>query len=110
MEERKVNKTMKITDQGFTERISSGANRIQSANDASQGSSALSKQTNGSSDLLQLSSIASRLQTSDSGDAAANRASRISQLAGIVKSGAFQIDPAKISSALVSEALQPAAR
>jgi anti-sigma28 factor (negative regulator of flagellin synthesis) len=100
---------MKISDQGFTERISSQASRVNSANDGTQGASSSSQQS-GSPDLLQLSSIASRIQSAGSGDAAAGRSSRLSQLAQIVNSGAFQIDPSKISSALVSEAVQASSR
>jgi anti-sigma28 factor (negative regulator of flagellin synthesis) len=101
---------MKISDQGFTERLSSQASRAGSTNDAAQGNSVSSKQQSGSSDLLQLSSIASRLQNASSGDAAASRASRVSQLSQIVNSGNFRIDPSKISSALISEAVQPSSR
>jgi flagellar biosynthesis anti-sigma factor FlgM len=98
---------MKISDQGFTERLSSPPSRVSPADDAAQGTSASSKQQSGSSDLLQLSSFASRLQSAGSGDdAASSRASRVSQLTQLVNSGGYQIDPSKISSAMVSEAVQ----
>jgi flagellar biosynthesis anti-sigma factor FlgM len=101
---------MKISDQGFTERISSQSNRVSSAADAGQGTASSSKAQGGSSDLLQLSSMASRLQNASSADAGASRAARVSQLAQVVSSGAFRIDPSKVSGALVSEALQSSGR
>lgn len=99
---------MKITDQGFTERLSSQANRIDSATDAGQGGSASSTQQTGSSDLLHLSSIASRLQAGCADEPAASRGPRVSQLAAAVNSGSFRIDTSQISSALVSEAVHAA--
>ena len=102
---------MKISDQGFTERLSSPPNRVNSTDNSAGGTSAASKQQTGSSDLLQLSSFASRLQSAGSVDASdSSRASRVSQLAQLVNSGGYQIDPAKISSALVSEAVQAPGR
>lgn len=103
---------MQINDQGFTERLSSGstASRVASTSDATNGTTGASKQQGSSSDLLQLSSFAARLQSAGTGDAASSsRSSRLSQIAQLVNSGSFQIDPAKISSALVSEAVQSAA-
>lgn len=100
---------MQINDQGFTERLSSPAARVGSTGDATQGTSGSSKQQGGSADQLQLSSIASRLQSAGTGDASSSsRASRLSQIAQLVNSGSFQIDPSKISSAMVSEAVQSA--
>ena len=101
---------MKI-DQGFTERLSSQTSRINSSNDAAQGTGVSSRLKNGSSDQLQLSSIASRLQSATTTEAtASSHASRLSQLAQLVNSGQFQIDPSKISGALISEAVQTAGR
>jgi anti-sigma28 factor (negative regulator of flagellin synthesis) len=97
---------MKITDQGFTERLSSQANRLNSASDAEQGAAASSTQPSGCSDLLQLSSIASRLQTAEADESAGGRASRVSQLARVVNSGSFRINASQISSALISESVQ----
>lgn len=102
---------MKISDQGFTERLSSPPSQVSSTDYAAQGTTGSSKQQGvGSSDLLQLSSFASRLQNAGSGeDAASSRAARLSQLAQLVNSGGYQIDPSKISSAMVSEAVQASA-
>ena len=104
---------MQITDQGFTERLGSPSGRVGSAADATQGTSGSGapKLPGGSSDQLQLSNFASLLQSAGTGDASGgSRASRLSQIAQLVNSGNFQIDPSKISSAMVSEAVQSAAR
>ncbi len=102
---------MKINEQGFTERLSGPAGRVDPAADATQGTarSSSKQQGSGSSDSLQISNFASLLQSASSGVASSSsRASRLSQIAQLVSSGNYQIDPAKISSALVSEAMQPA--
>jgi flagellar biosynthesis anti-sigma factor FlgM len=103
---------MKISEQGFTERLGTSTGRVGSTGDAAQGTSASSKQQGGTSDQLQLSSFASRLQSAgSSGDAgSSSQASRLSQIAQLVNSGGYQIDPSKISSAMVSEAVQSSAR
>ncbi|MDQ2840770.1 MAG: flagellar biosynthesis anti-sigma factor FlgM [Acidobacteriota bacterium] len=99
---------MKISEQGFTERLPSQANRATSVGDSAQSpfSKISGRQT--SSDNLQLSNLASRLQNASSTDA--GRAGRLSQIAKAVKSNTFTIDPAQISRAMVSEAVQSNAR
>jgi anti-sigma28 factor (negative regulator of flagellin synthesis) len=62
----------------------------------------------GSSDRVQLSSLASRLQSTGSDDAA--RSARMSQIAKAVNSNAFRIDPMQISKAIVSEAIHSSVR
>jgi anti-sigma28 factor (negative regulator of flagellin synthesis) len=95
---------MKISDNGFSERISTPSTRTQSSGEVSQGSSSSSAYRSGSStDTLQLSSFASRLQNSSSVDS--SRASRIAQITKAVQSNSFQVDPMQISRAMVSEAV-----
>lgn len=101
---------MIISEQGFTERLSSQASRINSTSGAGQGNAVTSREQGDSSDLLQLSSIASRLQSTNSEESAASRASRVSQLAQVVGAGTYRIDSATISSALISESVQSAHR
>jgi anti-sigma28 factor (negative regulator of flagellin synthesis) len=100
---------MRINDQGFTERLSSSTNRSDETKAAgSSSSSSTSKLSGGSSaDNLQLSSIASHLQSLGSNDS--DRAARVSQIAKAVGNNTYQISAAKISQAVVSEAVQSAA-
>jgi anti-sigma28 factor (negative regulator of flagellin synthesis) len=95
---------MKISEQGFTERIPSQTSRTGSVGDAAQGSFSKVSGRQASSDSLQLSNLASRLQNTSSTDA--SRAGRLSQIAQAVNSNTFKIDPAQISKAMVSEAVQ----
>ena len=93
---------MKITDQGFTGRLSGnngGASAVQ--NNGSTPGNTSTRQS--SSDNLQLSSLASLLQNASASDA--GRSARVSQIASAVQNNSFRIDPAQISSAMVSEAL-----
>jgi anti-sigma28 factor (negative regulator of flagellin synthesis) len=93
---------MKITDNGFSERIATPAGRTQQTNESARNSSSGSaSRTSGSSDTLQLSSIASKLQTNFSD---AGRSSRLSAIAQAVKSNSFQVDSMQISKAMVAEA------
>jgi anti-sigma28 factor (negative regulator of flagellin synthesis) len=100
---------MRINDQGFTERLSNSANRSDETKAAGGTSSSASSKLSGgaSSDHLQLSSIASQLQSL--GDNGSDRAARVSQIAKAVNSNTYQVSAAKISQALVSEAIQSAA-
>ena len=95
---------MKISEQGFTERIPSQTNRATSVGDASESSFSRVSGRQTSSDSLQLSNLAARLQNSSSIDA--GRAGRLSQIAKAVQSNTFAIDPTRISRAMVSEAVQ----
>ena len=95
---------MKISEQGFTERIPSQPNRTTSVGDSAKVSSSKVAGHQASSDTLQLSNLASRLQSASSSDA--GRAARVSQIAKAVQSKTFQIDSAQISKAMVSEAVQ----
>lgn len=94
---------MKINEQGFTERIASQANRTASVGDAAQNVSSKISGRQASSDSLQLSTLASRLQNASSLDA--SRTGRLTQIAKAVGSNTFQIDPAQISRAMISEAV-----
>jgi len=99
---------MKISDQGFTERIPSQTSRTSGVNGvAGQGSSSIAG-VQGSPDKLQLSNLAAILAQSQSLDA--DRSGRLSQLTAAVKSNTFQFNPAQISSAIISEAAQPTGR
>lgn len=95
---------MKISEQGFTERIPSQTNRASSAGDAAQSSFSRVSGRQASSDGVQLSNLASRLQNTSSVDS--GRAARLSQIAKAVQSNTFSIDPTRISRAMVSEAVQ----
>jgi anti-sigma28 factor (negative regulator of flagellin synthesis) len=95
---------MKISDNGFSERIATPTTRPQSTvQSGSCSSSSSCSGSAGSSDNFQLSNIASRLQNAYSLDS--SRASRVSQIAKAVSSNSFQIDPMQISKAMVSEAV-----
>jgi anti-sigma28 factor (negative regulator of flagellin synthesis) len=97
---------MKISEQGLTERIPSQAqaNRTTSVSDTAKASSSQVSGNRTSSDTLQLSNLASRVQSTSSGDA--SRAARLSQIAKAVQSNTYPIDPARISKAMVSEAVR----
>ena len=99
---------MKITDNGFSERIATPGARTQQTAETGRGSSSngLSRAAGGSSDTLQLSNIASQLS---SGYSDASRASRLSSIAQAVKSNSFQVDPMQISKAMVAEAVSGSA-
>lgn len=98
---------MKISEQGFTERIPSQNTRTNSVSDAANGSSSKVAGRQAASDTLQLSSLATRLQSASSSDS--GRSARLSQIAKAVQSNTFQIDPTQISKAMVSEAVQSTA-
>jgi hypothetical protein len=97
---------MKISEQGFSERIPTQASRTTAA-DSGSGTSSIGPSRAGASDNLQLSSLASMLQNAsmDTG-----RSARLNQIAKAVSSNTFQIDPMQISKAVVSEAVQSGAR
>jgi anti-sigma28 factor (negative regulator of flagellin synthesis) len=98
---------MKINDQGFTERLpGSQTSRSHSVSNSGYGSSSSSVSSKTNSDNLQLSSLASRLQDTSAMDA--SRAARVSEIAKAVSSNTLRIDTARISSAIVSEAVQTA--
>jgi anti-sigma28 factor (negative regulator of flagellin synthesis) len=96
---------MKISEQGFTERISSQPSRANSVATSGYGSSSSSGKQS-SSDNLQLSNLAAILQNASATDT--NRAARLGQISQAVQSGAFQFNPGQISNAIVSEAVQGA--
>ena len=97
---------MKISDQGFTERISSQPSRTEYASGSGSGSSSGVGRQSSSSDNLQISDLASRLQSTSSD--VADRAARLGQISQAVNSGTFQFNPSQMSSAIVSEAVQGA--
>jgi anti-sigma28 factor (negative regulator of flagellin synthesis) len=97
---------MKISEQGFTERISSQPSRANSVATSGYGSSLGLGRQSSSSDSLQLSNLAAILQQASSPDT--SRAARIGQISQAVQSGAFRFDPSQISNAIVSEAVQGA--
>ncbi len=93
---------MRINDQGFTERLSGQSSRTTaSTGTTSNGTSASGRQS--SSDNLQISSLASLLQNASAADS--DRSARVSQIAKAVSNNSFQVNPAQISGAMVSEAL-----
>ena len=95
---------MKISDNGFSERISTPSTRTQST-EGSRGASSNSSTGRGGStaDTLQLSSFASRLQSSSTVDS--SRGARVAAIAKAVQSNSFQVNPLQISRAMVSEAV-----
>jgi anti-sigma28 factor (negative regulator of flagellin synthesis) len=97
---------MKISEQGFTERIPSQAqaNRTTSVSDTAKAPSSQVSGSRTSSDTLELSNLAARVQSPSSGDA--GRAARLSQIAKAVQSNTYPIDPGRISKAMVSEAVR----
>ena len=99
---------MKINDQGFTERISSQASPTTGIGGDSGRRSSSTGSAQTSADNLQLSSLASILQTSRSLDS--QRSGKLSEIASAVRSNTFQFNAAQISSALVSEAAQGSSR
>lgn len=101
---------MRINDQGFTERLSSPAgNRLEETNASGSDSSAAAKLSGqaGTTDKLQLSNVATQLQNLGTNDS--DRTARLSQIAKAVNSNTYQVNAAKISQAMVSEAVQSAA-
>jgi flagellar biosynthesis anti-sigma factor FlgM len=95
---------MKITDNGFSERIATPATRTQQAAELGRNSSTNSSNRGGNSaDTLQLSSLASRLQSGSSLDS--GRSSRLSAISQAIHSGSFQADSMQISKGLVAEAV-----
>jgi anti-sigma28 factor (negative regulator of flagellin synthesis) len=99
---------MKISDNGFSERITTPNSRTQSANEVSRGSSSsTSSSRSASSDSLQLSSFAAKLQSTPTVDS--SRASRIASITKAVQSNSFQVDPLQISRAMISEAVSSTA-
>lgn len=99
---------MKITDQGFTERVASQAARTTSTTDTTQPGSSTSTARPASSDNLQLSNLAALLQGASKDDS--SRSARVSQIAQAVQNNTFKVDPARVSSSIVSEAIQSSAR
>ena len=95
---------MKITDQGFTERLPAQTGRTSGVSDSTSGTYSSRAGRQSSSDNLQLSSLASILQNASSTDAA--RSARVGQIASAISNNSFRINPSQISSALVSEAIQ----
>lgn len=94
---------MNVSGSGFSERIATPNTGTQSAGQVSRGTSSQTASRSGSSDTLQLSSFAAKLQSSSSVDT--SRASRVAAIAKAVQSNSFQVDPMQISRAMVSEAV-----
>ncbi len=99
---------MKINEQGFTERLPSQTSRTTSVSSTSSVESTAGGAKSSSPDNLQLSTLAARLQNSSTSDA--GRGARLAQISKAVSSNTFTINPAQISGALVSEAIQSATR
>jgi anti-sigma28 factor (negative regulator of flagellin synthesis) len=95
---------MKISEQGLTGPISSQANRTTPVSDTANASSSKASGHRTLSDTLQLSNLASRVQSTSSADA--GHAARLSQIAKAVQSNTYPIDPARISKAMVSETVR----
>ena len=94
---------MKISDNGFSERITTPNARTQSAGQTNSGTSSAAYGSSDSADQWQLSNLASRLQTTEASDA--TRAARLSQIAQAVQSNSFHVDSTQVSKAIVSEAI-----
>lgn len=94
---------MRIGDQGFTERVGTSApsGGTEGVRSSAQGTG--SNTSSGASDTLQLSSLAAQLHSASSGDA--SRSARLTAIAAAVESGSFRVDAARVSSAMVSEAI-----
>lgn len=91
---------------GFSERIATTSTRTQSTTEIGRtGSGNYSKRTDSSfsSDTLQLSNVAARIQSSTSSDT--GRTTRLAAIAQAVQSNSYQVDPMRISKAMVSEAV-----
>lgn len=93
---------MKISDQGFTEVVASQPGRTSSIGTAGSGQTGSTTQS-GLSDRLQLSSLAAQLQQASGSDSA--RTARLSQIAAAVQNGTFQFNAARVSTAMISEAI-----
>ena len=98
---------MKINDQGFSERLPGAAKTASVDQTAVTGSNG---RTNAqpSTDTVQLSKLAAKLQKVSAGDS--TRAARVSAIAAAVRNNTFEINPARISSAIVSEGIQRTSR
>lgn len=101
---------MRINDQGFTERLPGSAGRAEEGKQTGGSSSASSSSKLGSSnqygsstDKLQLSNIASQLQSL--GQDSSSRAARVQAIAKAVNGNTYQVNTAAISHALVSESI-----
>lgn len=94
---------MKISDNGFSERITTPAPRAPFSELPGKSSGGATGTSNTGSDTLHLSSFASRLQSSSASDS--GRSSRVASIAKAVQSNTFTVDPAQISRAMVSEAV-----
>ena len=92
---------MKITENGFSERLSTPVSRTEQTATGSTSASATPNRS-ASSDSLQLSSIAARLQQSSGTDP--SRSARLAAIANAVKSNSFKVDATQISKAMISEA------
>jgi anti-sigma28 factor (negative regulator of flagellin synthesis) len=98
---------MKITDQGSSERITTQTGQPADTGAASSSSPSVSPRYD-ASDSVQLSGLASRLQSTGFADAA--RSARMTQIAKAVNSNNFRVDPTQVSDAMVSEAIYSSAR
>jgi flagellar biosynthesis anti-sigma factor FlgM len=99
---------MKISDQGFSERLPGQAKTGAVESTSTQGTKSRPSSQSSSSDSLQLSNLAAQLQKASAGDS--SRSARVNAIAAAVKNGTFQVDPSRISNAIVSEAIQGASR
>jgi flagellar biosynthesis anti-sigma factor FlgM len=97
---------MKINDQGFTERLPASPHRAEEGKQSGTAPTSLSG-AGQSIDKLQLSSVASQLQSMAQTDS--GRSARISQIAKAVQSNTYQVDAGKIGAAMVSEAVRSTA-
>jgi anti-sigma28 factor (negative regulator of flagellin synthesis) len=104
------NKSMRINDQGFTERLPGSAGRAEEGKQTGGASSISSSSSKpgsvnhyGATDKLQLSNIASQLQSL--GQDSSSRAAHVQEIAKAVHSKTYQVNAAAISHALVSESI-----
>lgn len=95
---------MKISDQGFTERVTTQTGRTSSVQGGNSTAQASAAGGSGTSDTLQLSNLASQLQKVSGTDV--TRTARLNQIAAAVQNGTFQFNASRVSSAIVSESIQ----
>lgn len=104
---------MRISDNGFTERVATPttppAPPPETSKVAGTGSSKSDQTTTGTGDNLQLSGFASRLNSGLAADTS-NRALIVSKVAAAVSAGTFQIDSAAVSRSIIREALKSSER
>jgi anti-sigma28 factor (negative regulator of flagellin synthesis) len=100
---------MRINDNGFTERVATPAAPAapppETGKVAGSNTTTGSQATAGTSDNLQLSGFAARLNSGQAADTS-NRADNVSRIADAVNAGTFRIDTTAVSRSIIVEGLQ----